>query len=47
MDSPRSADPDAAVTVRFRVPRVVPAVDRLLGDVLVVSSTAQMRYEGR
>ncbi len=47
MSSSRSADPDAAVTVRFRVPAVVPAADRLLGEVMVVSSTAQMRFEGR
>ncbi len=46
MNSSRSTNPDAAVTVRFRVPALIPAADRLLGGAMVVSSTAQMRFEG-
>jgi pilus assembly protein CpaE len=44
---PRYDDPDAEVTVRVHTPAFVPLISGLFGDGLVVSSTAQMRFEGR
>jgi pilus assembly protein CpaE len=44
---PRYSDPDAAVQVSLRSPALVPLVDSLLGDAMVATSTAQMRFEGR
>ncbi|MBK7622261.1 MAG: AAA family ATPase [Kineosporiaceae bacterium] len=43
----RYADPDTAVRVTLRAPAVIPLVDSLLDDVMVVTATAQMRFEGR
>jgi pilus assembly protein CpaE len=44
---PRYSDPDAEVTVQVHTPAFVPLISDLFGDGLVVSSTAQMRFEGR
>ena len=44
---PRYGDPDAEVTVQVHTPAFVPLISNLFGDGLVVSSTAQMRFEGR
>lgn len=44
---PRYLDPDADVTVKVHTPTFVPLVGSLFGDGLVVTSTAQMRFEGR
>jgi pilus assembly protein CpaE len=44
---PRWSDPDAAVTVTLRSPALFPIADRLFGNSLLASSTAQMRFEGR
>lgn len=43
----RYRDPDAAVTVTVRTPAMVPLLDSMLGDGLLASATAQMRFEGR
>ena len=43
---PRYSDPDAQVSVRVHTP-AFPFVRSLFGDALVVTSTAQMRFEGR
>jgi pilus assembly protein CpaE len=44
---PRYDDPDAAVTVEVHTPVFVPLLDKLFQSGLVVSSTAQMRFEAR
>ena len=44
---PRWGDPDAEVTVEVHTPTFIPGVDRLFGDALAATATAQMRFEGR
>jgi pilus assembly protein CpaE len=44
---PRPANPDSEITVVVRTPAVIPFLSGLLGDGLLASSTAQMRFEGK